>query len=109
MSANKGNVIDPSVDRGKWYEIKSNRRKLSTGEPTSVTSPPDSGWKRFPESGTPRMFNEGHIYHHLVESLQGHIDDSSDLDDLTLDSHTSARRTVLCKWPYHRHEGQLEC
>ena len=35
------------------------------------------------------MFNEGHIYHHLVESLQGHVDDSSDLDDLTLDSHTS--------------------
>ena len=32
---------------------------------------------------------EGHIYHHLVESLQGHIDDSSDIDDLTLDSHTS--------------------
>ena len=39
----------------------------------------------------PKMFNEGHIYHHLVESLQGHFE-GSDLDEcytIELDSNTS--------------------
>ena len=83
-------MIDPSIDQGKLYELK--RRKLSTDVPTS--SPPvapDSGWKSFPKSEIPKMFNEGHIYHHLVESLQG-TGEGSDLDEcdnIDLDSNTS--------------------
>ena len=52
---------------------------------------PDSGWKSFPKSEIPKMFNEGHIYHHLVESLQG-TGEGSDLDEcdnIDLDSNTS--------------------
>jgi len=52
---------------------------------------PNSGWKTFPESQIPKMFYEGHIYHHLVESLQGpNTDESSDDDSAPhLNSHTS--------------------
>ena len=41
----------------------------------------DCGWiQALRESEMPKMFNEGHIYHHLVVSLQG-TSDGSDLDE----------------------------
>ena len=75
--------------------MKSKRQKLSADVSTnSPPAAPDSGWKTFPESVIPKMFNEGHIYHHLVESLQGgSVEDDSDHNESanahTLDSHTS--------------------
>ena len=90
MSVNKPPAIDPPIDQGKLYEPK--RLKLSTDVLTS--SPPvgpDSGWKAFPELEMPKMFNERHIYHHLVESLQG-TGEGSDLDkcdNIELDYNTS--------------------
>ena len=52
---------------------------------------PNSEWNTFPESEMPKMFYEGHIYHHLVESLQEPTVEESGDDDSAphLDSHTS--------------------
>ena len=95
MSAKKQHLIDPAINQGKWYEMKQSakRQKLTVDASTSSLPPPapDSGWKTFPDADIPKMFNEGHIYHHLVESLQGPAVDESDEDDSAphLDSHTS--------------------
>ena len=91
MSANKGGHIDPAVDHGRWYDIKAKRRKLSAPS-SSPPAAPESGWKTFPGC-VPKMFNEGHIFHHLVESLHSPVTDDSDTDShdesIVLDSHTS--------------------
>ena len=85
MSAKKQHLIDPAIDQGKWYEMKQSakRQKLTVDASTSSLPPPapHSGWKTFPDSDIPKMFNEGHIYHHLVESLQGPAVDELDEDD----------------------------
>jgi len=60
--------IDPSVDQGKWYELKS--AEISTSD-ESVPILPVTGWKAFPSnpSGIPAFFNNGSVYHYLVESV----------------------------------------
>jgi hypothetical protein len=73
---------------------ESGKRQNLTVDASTSSLPlpaPNSEWNTFPESEMPKMFYEGHIYHHLVESLQGPtVDESSDDDSAPhLDSHTS--------------------
>ena len=72
------------VDGGKWYEKKAGG---STGA-CPVSCPPESspttGWKPFPTADIPAMFNNGHVYHWLVESLSNAFstnDSDSEEDD----------------------------
>ncbi|XP_014670842.1 PREDICTED: uncharacterized protein LOC106811655 [Priapulus caudatus] len=76
-----GVKIDPSVDCGKWYDLKLAEVRSSTQVPQGKEHPPITGWKEFPKSGIPPVFNAGHIYHHLVESIQERDDDDDDDDD----------------------------
>jgi hypothetical protein len=79
-----GKKVDPKVDRGKWYIIKesggsSDAASNSVGErPTNL---PETGWKTFPSRNIQSMFNYGHVYHYLVESVSGmFMDETSDED-----------------------------
>jgi len=63
--------LDPGVDGGCWYDLKvKQQRTLST---TSTTPPPflpNTGWNNISSTGqVPEPFNEGHIYHYIIESL----------------------------------------
>lgn len=68
INAGVAHKIDPAVDGGLWVELKT---KAST---SSIEKPylPIAGWKDLESSKSlvPRHFNEGHIYHYLVESAQ---------------------------------------
>ena len=76
--------VDPNVDGGKWYQLKA-AETVSTSTEQAQTSaqasvPPlrQGVWKKWPSRNLPRMFNYGHVYHFLVESVSGMIiEDSS--------------------------------
>ena len=51
-------TVDPKVDGGKWYNIK------STGN-----SEGNLAWSNFPSINVPEVFNEGHIYRYLIEEV----------------------------------------
>lgn len=80
--------IDPAVDGGQWHAVKKAKLQSTT---TSHHAPllPITCWRAFPNSGIPNVFNYGHIYHYIVESVQGVEQDDSDCDDSTLDCHTA--------------------
>lgn len=75
------NKIVITIDGGKWYEQKVHANyslKASDGTTTAGNvgliyqdlKIPQSGWKQFPSDDIPKMFNYGHIYHHIIESPQ---------------------------------------
>ena len=69
------NKIDPKVDGGKWYSAKAAKQARA------VESNAHSGyygeealketgtWQAFPSRNLPSMYNYGHAYHYLVESV----------------------------------------
>ena len=62
--------VDPKVDGGKWYEIKRDGLSVFSNyvfEPETLS--PVGGWRVFPSCDIPGMFNYGHIYYYLVESV----------------------------------------
>eukprot|EP00794_Sanderia_malayensis_P010597 gene10597-11718_t len=68
ISINK--AVDPKVDDGKWYELKRERLENNlTSVKLDKSIIPNKGWKVFPSCNIPRMFNYGHIYLYLVESV----------------------------------------
>ena len=75
--------VDPKIDGGKWYELK----KGGIIKDTDVTLPID-GWKNFPSRNIPSMFNYGHLYFYLVESIQPNHQDS-DTEDISTDTVTA--------------------
>lgn len=99
ISSGQADNIDVSVDGGKWYKIKCG---VSSAEQVSNRVPllPITGWKPFPSVTIPENFNTGHMYHHIVESVenvnislsfnhaQSDVDDSEAEDD-GKDIHTS--------------------
>ena len=66
--------VDPKADGGKWYNIKVEKNKSSdTSSAPSVdqlVNFPGNGWKEFPSINVLAMFNYGHVYHYLVESVK---------------------------------------
>eukprot|EP00112_Aurelia_sp_Birch-Aquarium-sp1_P016363 Seg3703.1 transcript_id=Seg3703.1/GoldUCD/mRNA.D3Y31 product="hypothetical protein" protein_id=Seg3703.1/GoldUCD/D3Y31 len=61
--------IDPKVDGGKWYEQKRQERGLlSSSQPRNIETP-EQGWGTFPTTDIPMMFNYGHVYQYLIESV----------------------------------------
>lgn len=66
--------VDPRVDGGKWYELKKKGGSLSTASSTTKASSssdtkPSDDWTVFPSVDIPEMFNYGHAYYHLIESV----------------------------------------
>ena len=75
--------VDPKIDRGKWYDQKAN----PTGNPSDkqdnvLYGESETNWHHFPSQNVPRMFNYGHIYHYIVESIDSiAMDVSGDEDE----------------------------
>ncbi|MCG7868599.1 MAG: YqaJ viral recombinase family protein [Candidatus Thiodiazotropha taylori] len=71
MTAGTNKDLDISVDSGKWYTLKA-QNKLTPAQVDAVPLLPYSGWKKFPScpNDIPKLFNQGHIHHHIVESVQ---------------------------------------
>ena len=80
-------AVDPKIDRGQWYELKRTHleNNLTTSRPD--LSIPNQGWKVSPPFNIPQMFNYGHIYLYLVESISDlGIRNVSDEEDDGLES-----------------------
>ena len=75
--------VDPKIDGGKWFELK----KGGVTKDTDVTLPID-GARNFPSRNIPSMFNCGHLYFYLVESIQPNHQDS-DTEDISTDTVTA--------------------
>lgn len=91
------------VDSGKWYEIKlkETERKLQESTPSTSSDPkvlkcqqplpPITGWGSFQSNDLSEHFNQGHIHHYMIESVQfidlctTNEDEDEDIQDL----HTS--------------------
>lgn len=102
INSGLSNNIVITIDGGKWYEEKVRAKysqKASDGPNTAVSVSlvhqdlkiPQSGWTQFPSGDIPKMFNYGHIYHHIIESPQLSRTDlvhqnESDDDDAAEDS-----------------------
>jgi len=92
-----GAEIDVSIDGGIWYDEKVKQRRLLLSVPTSSRAPyvPITGWKPIASSKQmpPAMFNEGHIYHYIIEQAEqtASVTDSeaSGEDDDAADSATA--------------------
>ena len=68
-------ILDSSIDNGKWLETKILRQKNAESLQPSSTVVSDvplilkTGWKAFPSQDLPSLFNYGHVYHYTLESL----------------------------------------
>ncbi|XP_053400525.1 uncharacterized protein LOC128557300 [Mercenaria mercenaria] len=93
ISAGKDKEIDVGVDCGKWYELKKESKLQLAGVPSRVPLLPYCGWGKFPscQEKMPKLFNKGHIHHHIVESVQfvNAKDVSDESDDDIEDLHTA--------------------
>ena len=80
IDSGQAEQIDISVDNGKWHQLL-------------------TGWKKFASVTIHNNFNDGHMYHHIVESVQNmdiglshnncSDDDSSEDEGDTRDIHTA--------------------
>jgi len=74
VNSRNHHVLDPSIDGGKWIDIKqqSNGHKIdktNSGKSSQVPDIPTSGWKSWPSYDIPAQFNYGHVYFYALESL----------------------------------------
>ncbi len=69
-----GKSIDISIDDGKWYEKKAQEQKDTAAVKPTVL--PITGWIAFKPESLPQLFNFGHVYHWLVESIPNVAADS---------------------------------
>ncbi len=74
---------------------------LKTSSNIAVDSTSIKGWKMFPASDIPELFNYGHVYHYLVESVAAFgfkiSAESSDDEDLDTESGYTATAKPLKK------------
>ena len=93
--------VDPKIDNGKWYEMKSSKSLVGLAQSSKDHQSPRSTptvtapWKPFPSLDIPSMFNYGHIYHYLVESIANFATNNSDSSsDGDGDSFTSTAKPL---------------
>lgn len=72
--------IDPAIDGGTWYDLKA-ASKLGPSPANEGPQPKDEEWRDFPQCGIPMNFNTGHIYHHIIESVQENSDEENERSD----------------------------
>ena len=67
-------VLNVSIDGGKWFAAKvlyeELKRRETFNEKVAVSIVPEKGWRSFPSQDIPSLFNYGHIYHYVLESIQ---------------------------------------
>ena len=63
--------VDPKVDGGKWYNLKKKGVGLMSPSLSGIIEIPSNGWRTFPSVDVPDMFNYGHVYHYLIQSVEG--------------------------------------
>ena len=71
INAGSSKAIDVSMDNGKWFALKKNK-KLESPQVSGVPLLPFCGWRTFPgyPDDVPIHFNRGPIHQHIVESVQ---------------------------------------
>ena len=93
--------VDPKVDGGKWYDIKSKGEGLPTSSNKLEITTPARGWNNFPGTNIPSMFNYGHIYFYLVESVdEMFLSDDSGIIWYGHSKTTEKRTNVKRQWIY---------
>ncbi|XP_015780592.1 PREDICTED: uncharacterized protein LOC107358507 [Acropora digitifera] len=68
-----GEIIDPSIDEGKWFAAKVIKENFGLQQNSNVVSLPDipsKGWRDFPSYNIPQLFNYGHIHYYVLESIR---------------------------------------
>ena len=97
------NFADSTV--GKWYNQKrQGREQRASTQPRNIDIPVE-GWGNFPSKDIPGMFNYGHVYQYLIESVaqfgqaglsqNASSEDEDDNRDFPEDSgYTSTARTL---------------
>lgn len=73
--------MDPKVDGGKWYQLKDTAIKQVQTRTRSPIQIPTVGWNSFQMLNIPNMFNYGHIYNYIVESICDYSTKTEDRDD----------------------------
>ena len=101
IKAGKADQIDVTTDQGKWYESKLNDQCPTPNDPHSTqdaSSAVKSKWVKFPGTSIPSMFNYGHIFHYIIETMPSLPaatwaggDDDDDQDDIDGQSSTTAK------------------
>ena len=71
------------MDDGKWFQLKvmgEKKKQPVSSHPQPIM--PITGWKPFQSCAIPTLFNHGHIFHYLVESIRftGQSDSDSEGD-----------------------------
>ena len=86
-----GTKVDPAVDSGKWYDLK--KAKLTPTADSQVCPVfPSDGWNMFPHNNIPNMYNYGHLYHWLVDSLS--TDNVTNVTDTDKDNDSGSDSNV---------------
>ena len=62
-------ALKKGVDLGKWYNQKREERGLNLSTQPRNIDIPVEGWGNFPTTDIPGMFNYGHVYQYLIESV----------------------------------------
>lgn len=66
--------LSVAVDGGKWFEKKLHDHCTKSDVPSQFNQHASflttTGFKTFPSTNIPKLFNHGHIFHHVVESVQ---------------------------------------
>ena len=75
------------MDDGKWFQLKvmgEKEKQPASSHPQPIM--PITGWKPFQSCPIPTLFNQGHIFHYLVESVRftGNSDSEGDSSATTV-------------------------
>ena len=66
-------ILNPSIDDGKWMEVKILKDRKGESLETSTKTMPDvplilkTCWKAFPSQDLPLLFNYSHVYHYVLD------------------------------------------
>ncbi|KAK3921446.1 putative malonic semialdehyde reductase RutE, partial [Frankliniella fusca] len=71
VATGRGHILDVAIDGGRWLEEKRKKVLEAAGAQDETRRPhlPITGWENFPGHEIPIMFNEGDVYHWIVESV----------------------------------------
>ena len=109
--------VDPKADGEHWYNVKSNMNKQNNDATNFLI--PWVRWPMFPSQDILVSFNDGHVYHYIIESVNklflpnsGTLDQDENLDDNIDDEDTvTAKQLRKGHWLVRSDffENMLDC